>query len=94
MTPNPAPEPAAAPILPPSLRSYGRTGRSTVAGVRTRAACLPKPRRTPVPSTVPVGGCGSAWGRSAAKGDPLVLVSERGFAGFYFDAGNVEQHSR
>ena len=51
----------AAPLLPPSLRSYGGTGRSTVPAVRTRAACLPKPRRRPVRSTVPGGGCGSAW---------------------------------
>ncbi len=52
--------PAAVPLLPPSFRSYGGTVRSTVAAVRTSAACLPKPRRTPVRSTVPAGGCGSA----------------------------------
>jgi hypothetical protein len=32
--------------------------------------------------------------RSAAEGEPLVLLSGRGFAHFYFDAGNVEQHRR
>jgi len=94
MTPKTAPGPTAALLLPRPFRTCGGTGRSTVAAVRPHAACLPKPRRRPVPSTVPVGGCGSAWGRSAAEGDPLVLVSERGFAGFYFDTGNVEQHSR
>jgi hypothetical protein len=61
---NTAPEPKAAPLLPPSLRSYGRTGRSTVAAVRPRAACLPKPRRRPLRSTVPT--------------DAIQLLIERG----------------
>jgi hypothetical protein len=62
--PNTAQEPTAAPLLPPSLRSYGGTGRASVAAVRTRAvSTLSTLRRATEDgrSAVPVGGRGSAW---------------------------------
>jgi hypothetical protein len=78
MTPNTALEPTAAALLPPSLRTYGATGRSTVAATRTRAARLPKPRRSQVRSTIPAGGCGSACIRQAAtfNGWPRLTVKD------------------
>ncbi len=39
--PNTAPEPTAAPLLPPSLRSYGGTGRSTGATVPVAPVGVP-----------------------------------------------------
>jgi hypothetical protein len=64
MTPNAAQEPTVAPLLPPSLRSYGVTGRSTTAAVRTGAvSTLRSTAEGDGRSTVPAGGCGSAWVR-------------------------------
>ncbi len=62
MTPNTAQEPTAAPLLPPSLRSYGGRGRSTIAVARTCAVSTLRSTATEDGrSPVPVGGCGSAW---------------------------------